>query len=238
MKNDHALSQHHAEWSTGFTSLYHGDCMAVLGGIPDQSVDLVLTDIPFGGELERDSQGLRQFSKGAADVLTFDLADFAAECERVTRKTVWLFCGIHQVGPLIQMFKCLGLPYVEQRAWLKTNPSPANGGWNPLSSFENCVVACREPVDDRSRKAVLTYPHSGQTKLHPTHKPERLMAEIIRGYTMVGDTVADWCMGSGSTGVAAVRSDRSFVGVELQDRWFRGARDRILQEITECVEGA
>ena len=64
-------------------------------------------------------------------------------------------------------------------------------------------------------------------KLHPTQKPTELLEYLIKTFTNKGDVVLDNCMGSGSTGVAAVNTDRSFIGIELDDKYFEIAENRI-----------
>lgn len=62
---------------------------------------------------------------------------------------------------------------------------------------------------------------------HPTQKPVELMAYLIKTYTKEGETVLDFTMGSGSTGVAAVNTNRKFIGIEMDDKYFDIAQERI-----------
>ena len=62
---------------------------------------------------------------------------------------------------------------------------------------------------------------------HPTQKPVGLMEYLIKTYTHEGDTVLDFCMGSGSTGVACANTGRNFIGIEMDDHWFEIAKERI-----------
>ena len=66
-----------------------------------------------------------------------------------------------------------------------------------------------------------------QERLHPNQKPVSLLEYLIKTYTNKGDTVLDNCMGSGSTGVACVKTDRNFIGIELDEDYFNIAKDRI-----------
>jgi site-specific DNA-methyltransferase (adenine-specific) len=66
-----------------------------------------------------------------------------------------------------------------------------------------------------------------ETGLHPTQKPTALMQYLIKTYTNEGDTVLDFCMGSGTTGVACVRTDRDFIGIEKDPEYFEVAKKRI-----------
>lgn len=70
---------------------------------------------------------------------------------------------------------------------------------------------------------------SGNAKLHPTQKPVALMEYLIKTYTNEGDTVLDFTMGSGSTGVAAKNLNRDFVGIEMDEGYFNIAKQRINQ---------
>ena len=66
-----------------------------------------------------------------------------------------------------------------------------------------------------------------QTGQHPTQKPVALLEYLIRTYTNEGETVLDFTMGSGSTGVACVNTNRNFVGIELDDKYFEIAKQRV-----------
>ena len=63
--------------------------------------------------------------------------------------------------------------------------------------------------------------------LHPTQKPVSLLEYLIKTYTNKGETVLDNCMGSGSTGVACVNTNRNFIGIELDEKYFKVAGRRI-----------
>jgi len=78
--------------------------------------------------------------------------------------------------------------------------------------------------------------HRNGNYFHPTQKPVALLEYLIRTYSNEGDTVLDNAMGSGSTGVAAVRCRRRFIGIEIDPAFFATARDRIHKEIDEISE--
>lgn len=78
-------------------------------------------------------------------------------------------------------------------------------------------------------KQLLRYAHD-KSKLHPTQKPVPLLEYLIKTYTNEGETVLDNCMGSGSTGVACVNTNRNFIGIELDDKYFDIAKKRIQHE--------
>ena len=80
--------------------------------------------------------------------------------------------------------------------------------------------------------------HNSQKKLHPTQKPIELLEWLVKTYTNPGETVLDNCMGSGSTGVACIRTGRDFIGMEIERKYFEIARERIEQAKAEGVQGS
>ena len=84
------------------------------------------------------------------------------------------------------------------------------------------------PRYDRYPTQLLTYKSEKQTSsLHPTQKPVPLLENLIKTFTNEGDTVLDFCMGSGSCGVACKNLNRNFIGIELDENYFNIAKDRI-----------
>ena len=99
--------------------VFNIDCIEFMKTLPNNSIDLTLTDIPYG-EVSRDSNGLHEargttLDKGMADVMTFDLQEFLNEVYRITKSTIIIFCGRGQVSPISLFFdekqkKKLGTP--------------------------------------------------------------------------------------------------------------------------------
>ena len=84
------------------------------------------------------------------------------------------------------------------------------------------------PTYDRYPTQLLTFKSDKQlTSLHPTQKPVPLLENLIKTFTNEGDTVLDFCMGSGSTGEAALKNGRNFIGIELDENYFKIAKERI-----------
>ncbi|MFA6816477.1 MAG: site-specific DNA-methyltransferase [Lentisphaeria bacterium] len=105
---------------------------------------------------------------------------------------------------------------------------------NPKNNIQGGVAFLgQQPIDKKRGK----YPESVQffnsipncngTKLHPTQKPVALLEYLIKTYTLEGETVLDNTMGSGSTGVACINTNRNFIGIEKDDKYFEIAKDRI-----------
>lgn len=94
------------------------------------------------------------------------------------------------------------------------------------------VLSDRPSLKDEYVQEFTNYPSDvlffdTESGLHPTQKPVALMEYLIRTYTQPGDTVLDFCMGSGTTGVAAKNTGRNFIGIEKDEKYFQIAKERI-----------
>lgn len=206
--------------------IYCQDCVQGMQRLPAKSVDMVLTDIPYG-EVNRQSGGLRNLNKGVADICTFDLQVLCAEISRVCTGTVYLFCGIKQISPLTVLLEQHGFS-TRLGQWEKTNPSPMNGTRLWLSGSEFCVIG-RKPnavFTRKCEKPIWRYP-VGRNKLHPTMKPTALFEYLIESSTNQGDIVLDCCLGSGTTAIAAINTSRHYIGYELDESFYKTACERI-----------
>ena len=87
---------------------------------------------------------------------------------------------------------------------------------------------------DRHPKSVQFFKRD-KNKVHPTQKPVKMLEYLIKTYTDKGDTVIDFCMGSGSTGVACRNLNRNFIGIELDENYFNIAKQRINDSQTKLV---
>ena len=215
------------------TWLLQGDCMQRMEEIPDGSVDLVVADIPYD-EVNRKSSGLRTLDKGVADIKTFDINDCLDVLFTKFNGSCYIFCGISQISTINDYFRNKGLT-TRLCQWEKSNPSPMNGDKLWLSGSEFCLFA-RKPKATFNRhceKPIWKFP-VGRSKLHPTEKPVKLMEYIIESSSNLGDTVLDFTMGSGTTGVACMKTGRRFIGIELDKSYFNIARERI-EEVLTCA---
>lgn len=208
--------------------LFCGDCMTYLKNVPNKSMTCTVTDIPYG-EVNRKSNGLRNLDKKDADIVTFSLEDFVEEVCRVTSGSIYIFCGTEQVSAIRSLLVKAGAS-TRLCIWEKTNPSPMNGKTIWLSGIECCVYGKFKGAtfNEHCKNTVFRFP-TVRGKIHPTQKPVALLQYLIETSTRGGDTVFDPCMGSGTTGVAALKSNRNFVGVELNPEYFKEAKKRLEQ---------
>lgn len=210
--------------------LYNNDCMKILPTLDNKSVDLVVTDIPYG-KVNRKHGSLRKLDKGKADIVTFDLGMFVNELARVTKGSIYIFCGTEQVSD-IRKILIQNKMSTRLCIWEKTNPSPMNGDKIWLSGIECCVFG-RFPnatFNEHCKNTVFRYP-CGRNKLHPTQKPLELIEKLVLASSNEGDTVFDPCMGSGTTGVACKKNNRKFIGIEMDREFYNIASHRIESDV-------
>ena len=210
--------------------LLQGDCMELMNNIPNESVDLVLTDIPYN-EVNRKDNGLRKLDRENADVLTFDLISFLEQLYDKAKSTIIIFCGKEQVSIIHSFFnnkQKKGKGTVRQLIWEKSNPSPMNGQHIYLSGVENAIWFKKRggTFNAHCKNTVFKYP-IGRSKLHPTEKNHLLLQELILDNSNENDLILDPCMGSGSTGVVALQNNRNFLGIELNQNYFDIAKSRL-----------
>lgn len=196
------------------------------------SVNLTLTDIPYG-VVNRDDNGLRNLNKENADIMTFELKDFLLEVYRVTSGTIIIFCSKEQISEIYEFFndkqkKKLGT--VRQLIWEKTNPSPMNGQYIYLSGIENAVWFKKKGASFNAHCKNPVFKYScGRSKLHPTEKNHDLLKELILDNSNEDDIVFDPCAGSGSHLLVAKENNRRWFGIELKEKYFDIAVDRLVE---------
>lgn len=212
--------------------IYNEDCMVFMKGMDADSVNLVLTDIPYD-EVNRKSNGLRVLDKQGADISTFDLHSFLEETYRVAKGTIIIFCGQHQLSEIKNFFqekqdKNKGT--VRQLVWKKTNPSPMNGQHIYLSGIENAIWFKKRggTFNAHCKNTVFEYP-CGRSKLHPTEKNHDLLKELILDNSNEGEIIFDPCAGSGSHLLVAKQNGRNYIGTEINEEYFNIASERICQ---------
>lgn len=218
--------------------IYNVDCIEGLKCLKTNSIDMVLTDIPYGnvtknGEERAKSKGqMRVLNKGVADILTFDLDVFLDECYRVTKGSIYIFCGIEQMSSIFSFFDSKKDMSTRQCIWHKSNPSPLNAQHYWVHSFENCIYAKKRKTVYHGGYAhnVWKYPIERKIEFH-TPKPLKLFKELIAKSSSEGDLILDPCIGSGTTAVAAKELNRNFIGFDLHNEFVELA-DRRLENAT------
>ena len=210
-------------------SFFNIDCMEFMKNMAPRSVDLTLTDIPYG-EVEQKTGGLLTFDHldnlGSANKITFNTLDFCKEVNRVTKNTTIIFCGLEQFSEIVKYFKsqsgttrCL--------VWEKTNPVPSNGQYVYLSGIELAVWFKRKGAktfNAHCKNTVFRYPiPNGKRRIHKTQKHWDLWKELILDNSNEGDLIFDPCAGSGITAQIALETNRQYMCCELDKETYQKA---------------
>lgn len=218
-------------------SLYNGDCLELLKGIPDNSIDLVVTDPPYmmttgesGGAFGKDKRAYHNEIDPLTKNFNLDVLD---ELVRVLKKiNIYIWCSKDQLRQYIDYFEDRGCK-TDLLCWHKTNPTPTCNS-TYLSDTEYLLFFREKGVKVygtyHSKKKFYVSPTNKEDKKlygHPTIKPLEIIENLIINSSCVGDTVLDCFMGSGTTGVACVNTGRKFIGMELGAQYFNTATERI-----------
>lgn len=237
--------------------LKHGDCLEIMKQIPDNTVDLVLTDPPYGTTnckwdnviaFEPMWEQINRIVKQNGAVCLFGCEPFSSYL-RISNirhfKYDWIWEKPQGTNPLsakkqpLNNIEVISVFYKKQPTY---NPQFESGKKyhiirdksERISEVYRHTFRKTEMINNGYRypKRVLKY--ARQNGNHPTQKPTMLLEYLIRTYTNEGEVVLDFTMGSGSTGVACVNCGRRFIGVELDDKYFEIAKQRINDAVFSC----
>ena len=222
-------------YSTERVTVHHGDALMVLPTLATESVDLILTDPPYGVEF----QSRRR--EGTFDQILNDTAgdrdgirEALTQCVRLVGQNRHLYV----FGPT-DVLEGLKVSAVTSLIWDKgvIGPGDLTAAWGPAHEPISFTVSKHRHAGEsgtnstavRLRKgSVLRFMRpTGRKVRHPNEKPVALLRELIESSTRAGDTVLDPFGGSGSTAVAAVLSGRQAVLVESDDRWISLTIERL-----------
>lgn len=230
-------------------AIHHGDCVDWLRTLPPDSVAHTITDPPYEAEAhskQRRTLGSVGGKRGArAAPLDFPAITQAEreavsrEIVRVTRGWVVVFCQVEAAVLWRDALVSAGAKGRRIGVWIKPNAHPQISGDRPGMGYESLVfVWCgrgKSGWNGGGRNGVFTHTvDSGALAYkragHPTEKPLPLLGELISLFTSPGDLVCDPYAGSGSTGVACLRTGRGFTGAERDWRWVALALERFAAE--------
>ena len=217
-------------------SVYHGDCRDVLAELPAGSVDLVLTDPPYGKQFVGEGRAIRKVNiraDGARQgVRVVRQALFAALPLLRTDAHVLVFCH-WQSWPDFYDAICPLVPIKNALVWHKDRGGAGDTEMEYARDYEVILYGAqgRRRIGGRRDAAVIRgFPPVGAKRLHPTEKPVGLLEYLIGKHCPPGGMVLDPFLGSGSTLLAAQRLGRRGVGVEIDGRYCRITADRLHQQ--------
>ena len=232
----------------GDATLYCGDCATVLPTLAANSIDLLWTDPPYGNSNHEGDFNARLNEHRAIEskpIANDDLASMQQVNNMMLREAVRLCKPISAIcaccggggggGPtpvfawLAQRMDAAGLTFFHSVIWDKKNPGI---GWRYRRQHEMIMVAHRSDgklswADENVQQPNIISLFPPKERQHPNEKPLALMELFIQNHSLAGDVVLDSFMGSGSTGVAALKLKRKFIGIELDPAHFATACRRI-----------
>lgn len=229
--------------------IYNEDCLEGMKKIPDKSVDMILCDLPYGTTRNKwDSiipleplweQYERVIKDNGSIVLTssqpFTTKLISSNIKRF--KYTWIWEKSRFANQMLAKYQPLkihedinvfsinthryypqGLIEVNKQTKQGVKVSDNNGGGTRNNSYKQ--------THTNYPRSILKYKSVGKT-IHPTQKPVDLFEYLIKTYTNEGETVLDNCMGSGTTAIAAINTNRNYIGFELDEEYYNLANERI-----------
>lgn len=226
-----------------------GDCSKILAALGDGSVSHVITDPPYDEKTHSNARRsepasdwhVRPGKKRGSAAIKIDFRHltnyaFTTELIRVARRWVLAFCALEQLG---DYRVATGKRWVRAGVWDRPDGAPQLSGDRPAQGAEGIAImhaAGRKSWSAGGKRALWRcgverseLDENGK-RPHPTQKPLRLMMELIEDFTDEGDIILDPFCGSGTTGVAALRLGRRFIGCDLSAAYVKIARDRMKAE--------
>lgn len=225
-----------------------GDCLELMKDIPDESIDMILCDLPYGTTKNKwDSviplnklwKSYERIIKDNGAIVLFSQMPFSAELVHSNLKLFkyeWIWQKDNGTGflnakkmPLkiheniLVFYKKLPLYNPQMRTGFKPYKCKQGRHSTNYGAYEQGHIT--ESNGERYPIDIIKF--KKDSGLHPTQKPVELLEYLIKTYTNEGETVLDNCMGSGSTGVACINTNRNFIGYELNEKYFEIAEKRI-----------
>ena len=242
--------------------LWQGDCLELMKNIPDGSVDLVLTDPPYGTTackwdsvipFEPMWEQLNRIIKPNGAICLFGSEPFSSAL-RISNIKHFKYDWIWEKTRATDFVNANNKPLKKHEVIsVFSNGTTANGSNKKMVYSPQGLIETERKVKRTSRgfqgerpnqkdeyvsfftnypTSVLKFSSIGKT-IHPTQKPVELLEYLIHTYTNDGETVLDFTMGSGSTGVACVNTNRRFIGIELDEGYFNIAKKRIEEAVND-----
>ena len=243
-----------------FMELYNGDCLELMKDIPDKSVNMILCDLPYGTTackwdtiipFDKLWEQYKRIIKNNCPIVLFGSQPFTSALIMSNPKWFkyeWIWdkhIPRNFINAKIMPMQKHENILVFGKGKIKYNPQMIKRD-KPVkvknySKGDSVYKLNNDGTDDKERVYTHRYPdtiiegkwEANAGKLHPTQKPVALLEYLINTYTNEGETVLDNAMGSGSTGVACINTGRNFVGIELDEKYFNIAKERIEDAIKD-----
>lgn len=238
-------------------TLWSGDCLDVMPEIPSYSIDMILCDLPYGQTARNKWDIVIPFDnlwnqyeriiKPNGAIVLFANGMFTADL-MYSNKKLWHYNLVWEKTTPTGFLNANRMPLRKHEdicVFYKSQPTynpQKSSGHSPVHKYtkhtsdgtnygETMRGISGGGSTERFPTSILAFPTDKQKcALHPTQKPVALLENLIRTYTYEKETILDNCMGSGSTGVAALNTNRRFIGIEL-DTTYSGIATDLIQHI-------
>ena len=232
--------------------LRQGDCLEIMKDIPDKSIDMILADLPYGTTackwdtiipFEPLWKQYERIIKDNGAIVLFGNQPFTAELIHSNIKNFkycWTWDKKIPAGMSYAKYRpmqqtediCIFTKNGEKTKYFpqmikRDKPIKSGGMVASDSAFTRGYKPLKKTYEYKNPTTLLVYVKIRRNSLHPTQKPVALLEYLIKTYTNEGDIVLDNVMGSGSTGVACINTNRNFIGIELDENYFEIAKKRI-----------
>jgi len=233
--------------------LYCGDCLEVMKDIQNNSVDAIITDPPYGTtackwdsviDFDLMWEQLNRIIKHNGAIVLFGSEPFSSALRMSNIKNYrydWVWNKVAITNPMLakkQPLRCLENIIIFYKKQPTYNPEMVEGKkWHRggKKKHKTDTLSAKYIIQNGSDKTNLKYPKNliefsnanKMNNVHPTQKPIALMEYLIKTYTKENETILDFTMGSGTTGVACKNTNRSFIGIEMDEKYFEIASKRI-----------
>lgn len=225
--------------------LRQGDCLELLKDIPDKSIDLILIDPPYNISRPNNFKTLLGGGRYGMDFgewdKNFDLTGYIDLFPRILKENsnVIIFNDWKNLGEIREACEKNNIIVKRCLVLNKSNPAPFNRDRMFVNDVEFAIWGI---YNSKSKPTKWTFNRKNKvekccmdttvqsSKLHPTMKDIKIIKHLVEVLSNENDLVLDCFMGSGTTGVACKELNRNFIGIELDDKYFNIAKERINKE--------
>lgn len=211
---------------------FSGDCISLLKGIEPRSIDLLLTDPPYGMNFQSNYRKTK-YNKIENDISLSWLVGWLVEIERVLKPDAhsYIFCSHHNIDIFLTAIKKY-LPYKNLLIWEKNNTGMGDLKGDFAPQYE-LIIFCsngKKKLNGRRDSNILKFKRTGN-KLHPTEKPVDLLEFLIKKSTKETEIVLDTFAGSFSTGTACINTNRKYTLMELDCMYYAKGVERLKENV-------
>lgn len=215
--------------------IIQGDCLEVMRGMADKSVDLILTDPPYGMSYQSSWRtGTPQFDKIEQDDNIDWFPKFIKQAYRVLKDDthIYIFCNDYAISEFRKLMEEVGFTPKRTLVWVKNNHTSGDleGDYGNKTEFILYAQKGRKELIGKRETNVLNFDRVAFIK-HPTEKPVDLCQFLIQKSSNTDDIILDPFAGSGTTLRAAMNLNRNYIGIELVPEYAKIAKQRLRQEV-------